>query len=125
MKGRLDSGISGDQRVQCQASNCWYPACAEGVLYMAATGVCPEPQVLQQLALRRLPPAELERLAAHCGQCDRCLATLQRLHARDTLAGTPGAAIHALIARLDALPPAGGNPEDEVTRATLTDPTPS
>ena len=99
-------------------------------------GVCPDTLALQQLALGRMSPAEVERLAAHCEQCERCLVALQQLRVHDTLveamsaqatAGddAPSAVVVALIDRLKALRPVLATADDEVTRATLTDPTPS
>src|SRR5690349_14271036 len=104
---------------------------------MVAVSACPEVEVLQQLALGQMPPAEVERLAQHCEHCERCIQLLHSLKAEDTLVeamaaqGTvperppdpasalftsiplpvpprpPDPAVDALIERLRRLPPVG------------------
>ncbi|MGH7226156.1 MAG: serine/threonine-protein kinase, partial [Gemmataceae bacterium] len=77
---------------------------------------CPDVSVLQQLALGRMPPQQMERLAQHCEQCPRCLQLLHSLKAEDSSIGAlaaQGAAadpsgnsvVNALIERLKRLPP--------------------
>ncbi len=53
---------------------------------MAVTAGCPDAQILQQIALGRMSPDEVERLAAHCEGCERCIRVLRDLNAQDTLA---------------------------------------
>src|SRR5262249_23933313 len=43
------------------------------------------PAVLEQLALGRMSPEEVERLAEHCERCERCVQDLQRVRAEDSL----------------------------------------
>jgi hypothetical protein len=42
-----------------------------GSFVMALAAACPDMQTLQQLAVGRMPPAEVERLARHCEKCER------------------------------------------------------
>lgn len=52
---------------------------------MVNTAGCPDPLILEQLALGRMSPEDVERLAEHCEHCARCVEALQRLRAEDTL----------------------------------------
>jgi WD40 repeat protein len=52
---------------------------------MPATVPCPDPSVLRQFALGQLPPEELEPLARHVEQCERCTRALDGLKAEDAL----------------------------------------
>jgi WD40 repeat protein/serine/threonine protein kinase len=92
---------------------------------------CPDPAVLEQLALGRLAPEEVERLADHCEHCPRCVQALQRLRAEDNLVeamrsqaaagGTPlPESVRRLMQGLKRLRPAGGRPvptEEGTTRS--------
>jgi WD40 repeat protein len=82
---------------------------------MPDISACPDDSVLQELALGRMRPAEVEILARHCEQCPRCVQVLQFLRAEDTLteamaaqstAQAPccDAAVDSLIERLERLP---------------------
>jgi hypothetical protein len=81
----------------------------------AVSAACPDPRALPDLALGRLPPDEVERLAGHCERCARCTEALQALPTQDTLveavaaqatrAGRPrDEAAEALIERLKQVP---------------------
>jgi aminoglycoside phosphotransferase (APT) family kinase protein len=81
---------------------------------MPAISVCPEKQAWQELVSGQLPAEEVERLAQHLEQCQRCLETVQSLHAADTfselLKANPstidsGAGVEGLMQRLKALAP--------------------
>jgi WD40 repeat protein/serine/threonine protein kinase len=93
---------------------------------MAIVSACPDVLVLEQLALGRMPPAEVERLAQHCETCSRCIQRLQAMKTDDTLAqvmasqGTASErprepAVDALIERLKRTPPPA--PESDQTAA--------
>ncbi|HTU19427.1 MAG TPA: serine/threonine-protein kinase [Gemmataceae bacterium] len=83
---------------------------------MPVVSACPDVSLLQQFALGRMSPQEVERLARHCEQCPRCLQVLHSLKAVDTLprslaaqgaaAGQRArdAAVNALLERLKRLP---------------------
>jgi serine/threonine protein kinase/WD40 repeat protein len=52
---------------------------------MAVLTACPALSLLEQLALGRMPPHEVEQLAKHCERCPRCVGLLLTLKAEDTL----------------------------------------
>jgi hypothetical protein len=96
---------------------------------MTIAASCPEAALLQQFALGRLSAADIETLAAHVENCDRCARRLEALPARDTLIEAMSAqatavneplsnVVNGLIERLRALPPAAPN-EDGANAGTL------
>lgn len=75
--------------------------------------LCPSREILAQLGVGQLAPAELERWAGHVETCEACQVTLNELAVADTLSdamrrsgptdGTGDPAIDALIDRLQEL----------------------
>ena len=74
---------------------------------------CPDLQVLEELAVGRMAPEEVDRWAEHCEQCEECLETIRALKTEDTLAEAmaaqatarneaPSPAVGRLIERLKA-----------------------
>lgn len=55
---------------------------------MDCTLNCPDATALEELALGRMDPEEVERLAEHCERCERCVEALQRMRAEDALVET-------------------------------------
>lgn len=49
---------------------------------------CPDAASLEALAIGRMEPEEVERLALHCEECEHCIQALQQLHAEDALVET-------------------------------------
>src|SRR5215471_5250341 len=104
---------------------------------MAVASTCPDVHVLRQLAIGDLPLAEVERLAEHCTQCERCIQVLHSLKEGDTLVDAVAAqrtapdrladpAVQALIERLEGSIPsvsevAVGDVPTTVTNAPITD----
>lgn len=62
---------------------------------MVAIDCCPDASVLEALALGRLAPEEVERLAAHCENCQRCILALQQLPTDDALLQTIRSGVRA------------------------------
>jgi WD40 repeat protein/serine/threonine protein kinase len=82
---------------------------------MAIVSACPDVAVLQQLAMGRMPPHEVEYLAKHCERCPRCIQVLHTMKLDDTLIEAMAAqstaphractdAVHSLIERLKQMP---------------------
>jgi anti-sigma factor ChrR (cupin superfamily) len=82
---------------------------------MPVASVCPDASTLQRFAVGQMPPAEVEQLAKHCEQCERCIRLLHTFNAEDTLTEAMAvqstapdqardAAVAALIHRLSSLP---------------------
>jgi serine/threonine protein kinase/WD40 repeat protein len=93
---------------------------------MAVVSQCPDASILQQLALGKMSPADVEKLARHCEQCSRCIGVLHTLQVRDPLidamtARRPAAdpsrddAVNALIERLQGMPPPAPQPGDSIS----------
>ncbi|HTU18342.1 MAG TPA: protein kinase [Gemmataceae bacterium] len=93
---------------------------------MAAVSACPDVSLLQQLALGRLRPSEVERLAQHCEGCPHCVQRLHSLKAEDVLVEAmaaqsaapdePDDAVAvALIERLKRLPLPSASSSLEIT----------
>ena len=93
---------------------------------MAIVSACPDAAVLQQLAMGRMSPHEVEHLAKHCEQCPRCIQVLHTLKADDTLIEAMAAqsttphqacadAVHSLIERLKQMPSPVPAPELSAT----------
>jgi hypothetical protein len=91
---------------------------------MAAVSPCPDGGKLEQLQRDQLPLAEVEQLAQHLEQCERCAASLRELPVGDTLSEALRARetlvapaeqplVHRLMAALKKLPapPAAPWPE--------------
>jgi len=64
------------------------------------TSRCPDREALEQLALGRMAPEEVERLAQHCENCGRCIRILQELQPEDVLVETVRAGGTAIDAPL-------------------------
>jgi WD40 repeat protein/serine/threonine protein kinase len=93
---------------------------------MAIVSACPDVAVLQQLAMGRMPPHEVEYLAKHCEQCPRCIQALHTMKLDDTLIEAMAAqstaphracadAVHSLIERLKQMPSPVPAPELSAT----------
>jgi WD40 repeat protein/serine/threonine protein kinase len=103
---------------------------------MAVTSACPDVHVLQQLAVGNLPLAEVERLAEHCEQCERCVQVLHSLKADDTLVEAMAAqrtaperlldpAVKSLMERLEGILSPRAVPGVEDVPTTVTNAPPS
>jgi len=102
---------------------------------MVIAARCPDASILEKFALGQMLPEEVEPLALHVEQCERCTQVLNGMKAEDTLIEAMSARstaadedndkVDALIERLKALSAPDMAPRVEHTVTTVADDTPS